>query len=473
MTKVLLIVSPFHTPSARIHVNELLGIEYLGSAVRQAGHDVEIWDPTAMTPATPDAEGFYFFGASPQAVRERLRRSCPEVVGISLHYKSSSLDAFELARVVKEVLPYCVVVVGGLYISVHKTEAMEKCEYIDYSITGEADDTFIGLLTHLEGCGQPPDRIEGLIFREGGGLRVVPKVNYIADLDCLTFPARDLVDIDWYMTGGQTLQLYGLGTQPALSILTSRSCPYRCTFCNMNAVHGARFRPRSPENVVDELEEMQNHYGARHVFIMDDSFTFKRNRAKAICEEIIRRDLKIRWNTPNGISVKGMDQELASLMKRAGCANACVAIESGSDYIRMEVMQKNSATHEIRNAVEYLNRAGIPVVGFFLLGMPGESEGHYRQSYAMAADLPLTSIVVSLAVPFPGTRLYEQAVDAGIIESGASFGKYDYNSPTITTADFSHDDLVRRRNELLSLYPSLGILKELESCNDFGRAGAA
>jgi anaerobic magnesium-protoporphyrin IX monomethyl ester cyclase len=388
-------------------------------------------------------------------------------VGISCHYQTSEKYALDLVRLVKNIDSEIVTVLGGLYVSLSHEEALIKCKELDFCISGEAERTFLSLIDEVRNGRKNYDglqKIEGLSYRFEGIPKTVPKVNYIKNIDSIPKPARELIDLGYYMGGGKEIQLYGLGGggKRSLSILTSRSCPYECSFCNMSAVHGPKFRHRSPMNVVDELEEMVNKYGAEHVFIMDDSFTFKRKRAKEICRQIIKRGLKFRWNTPNGISVRGMDQELAYLMKNSGCANVCVAVESGSDFIRNVVMNKNTKASEIKNSVECFNKANIPVVGFFLIGMPGESDDHFMQTYEMAKNLSLTSIVVSIAVPFVGTKLYEMCVNDGLIEMGQTFCQYGYNTPVIESNCFTREELVNRRRILLDLYPKLSILREIE-----------
>ena len=202
---------------------------------------------------------------------------------------------------------------------------------------------------------------------------------------------------------------------------------------------------------------------AEHVFFVDDNFTFKPDRAKLICEKIIRKRYSFRWNTPNGISVKKIDDELAVLMKKAGCANVCIAIESGSEYIRNVVMNKRISNNEITRAVDCFTRAGIPVVGFILIGMPGEDEASFQETVTFLKTLPLTSIVVSYAIPFPGTKLHDSLIQSGIIARDSTIGMDDFNTPVFDTVAFSKDDLVKRKAKLKEMFPSLAILADIEA----------
>jgi len=439
-----------------------LGIEYLAASLCKSGHYVSVYDPT-LRPPVPQPDNLYYYGASPDEIADVIRGHSPDVVGISCHYAYSSGNAYEVARIAKQISKNIVTVLGGLFVSTYISRPLRDCKDLDYCIVGEADTTFpalVGLLS--EQALKDRNHIEGLVWREDDLIRHNDKTRYIDDLDSLPFPARDLVDINTYMEGSKTKRLYGLGFKPALSLLTSRSCPNRCSFCNMRLVHGGRWRSRSADNVLSELDEMINKYGAEHIFIMDDNFTLNIGRAKIICEKIIQRGLQFRWNTPNGISVRGMDLELAKLMRRAGCANVCIAIESGSEYIRNEVMNKRTTDNQIVNAAECFKAAGIPVVGFILLGMPGENAQHFQQTVDLVKRLPLASIVVSFAVPFPGTDLHRQLVQQGILDPEEKIGIDTLNIISYETGDFTDGELINRKNRLKQMFPGLGVLYEIE-----------
>jgi len=217
-------------------------------------------------------------------------------------------------------------------------------------------------------------------------------------------------------------------------------------------VHGSRWRARSPENVLGEIDEIVNKYQAKQVFIMDDNFTFDIERAKNICNKIIQKGYRFHWNTPNGISVKRIDRELARLMKRAGCSNVCIAIESGSEYIRNRVMNKNISDQEIVNAVSNFNAAKIPVGGGLILGMPGETRIRFQETVKFVKRLNLSFLAVTFATPFPGTQLYNSLLKEGIIPEGYMASNDNYNYPIFATRDFSCQELLERRKIILSQF---------------------
>jgi magnesium-protoporphyrin IX monomethyl ester (oxidative) cyclase len=461
--RVLLINAPFVFPDPTVHRTELLGLEYLAASLNRAEHKVSIWDPT-LNPPVKLQEGHYYYGPSEAEIVEMTKRYRPDCVGISCHYSFASREAYVLARTIKDVDPGIVVVMGGLFVSIFHEKALIECESVDYGLMGEAEVSFADLLSRVV-AGIGLETVDGLIYRRDGSFVKNKKRSFIEDLDSIPFPARELLDMTPYMHGSMIKRLYGLGGKPAMSILTSRSCPNRCSYCNMWLVHGSRWRGRSADNIISEIDEIVNRYKAEHLFIVDDNFTFKPDRTKIICERIIQKDYRIRWNTPNGISVKRVDDEMAALMKRAGCANVCVAIESGSEYIRNVVMNKKISNDEIEHAVSCFSRAGIPVVGFVLIGMPGEDAGRFDETMKFVRKLPLASIVVSYAIPFPGTKLHDDLIADCVIDKNFELCMDDFNTPVYETDCFTKEDLIHRKKILKDSFPSLAVLAKIEEGN--------
>jgi len=444
--KVLLVRAPFFAPRRKVLLTEPLGLLYLAAALRQRGVEVSILDPALGRPLRT-ANG-YRFGWPGEGLGWILRTLRPDAVGVTCHDVTSLRGTELVARTVKSCLsPDMPVIAGGVYPSVHKARILEECPSVDFAFQGESEKAFPDFL----GRGRPGrgdlSAIDGLIYRSNGEIRVNPKRHFIQDLDRLPFPARDLVDLDAYMNSGSVL--YGLGSKPTLTILTSRSCSNHCRFCNMWMVHGRSWRPRSPQNVVEEFSLLVGKFNARHVFVMDDSFTHDSERAKIICRELIRRRLKLDWNTPHGISLKHIDLELARLMKRAGCVNVCVGIESGSERVRNELMGKGLSDAQIVQAVSCFKKAGLPVYGLMLLGYPGETDARFKESLAFVRKLPLSALSAGYVFPFPGTRLYEELLAEGVIGEDFKPPADDFLDPVFAPPGTTIEQLRQRHKMLL------------------------
>lgn len=444
--KILLVKAPYQYPHKKALRTESLGQLYIAAVLRERGFEVSIYDPTMGQPLKT-ADGYYY-GVPLEKLATIFQATRPDVIGLTCH-NAYSLSGTELvARTAKSCLSKNIMTIaGGVYPSVYKGRILAECPSIDYAFQGESE---TALADFLGGRSLRPGEllsVDGLIFRSKNEIKVNDKRHFIHDLDQLPYPARDLVNIRAYMNMKSTL--YGLGTKPTLSILTSRSCPNQCRFCNMWLIHGDTWRPRSPQNVIGEFELMVKKYSAKHIFVMDDNFTYDPERAKTICEEIIRRRLRFKWNTPHGISVRKMDFELARLMKKAGCINVCVGIESGSEWVRNELMGKGISNQQITHAVTCFKKAGLPVCGLMLLGYPGETEDHFKESMAFVSRLPLSLITASFVFPFPGTRLYDQLREEGIIAHDFNPPLDDYLEPVFLPPGLQRNRLKQRYQRLL------------------------
>lgn len=461
--RIMLINSPYIYPHAYAMRTELLGIMYIAAYLRKAGHKILIYDPT-LNKINKLRDGSFYYGAPDYEIKEKIVHYEPDVVGISCQYNYSHLRAFRIAELAKEVNPSIVTIIGGLYPSIYKEKSLIGSSSIDYGLVGEGEKSFFDLIHSISTKRSDVRYVDGLLYRDNNKIMYNAKHHFIDDIDQVPYPARDLVDIYKYMNTGTIL--YGLGNRPALSIITSRSCPNKCSFCNMWLVHGPHWRARSPENVLGELDEIVNKYKAEHIFFMDDNFNYDPERVKVICEGIIKNNFHFKWNTPNGISVRKIDSEMAHLMKRAGCVNVCIGIESGSEYIRNSVMKKNVSNEEIEEAIIRFKAAKIPVGGFIIIGMLGEDRVHFRKTVNFVRRLPLSFIATTFAIPIPGTKLYNDLVKNGIINNDFEVGMDNFNYPIFSTPDFTIQELFSRRERLITMFylsHIFSIFKELIS----------
>ena len=259
--KVLLINAPYHFPDPVVHRTEMLGLEYLAAGLRNAGHNVALLDPT-VGPGQSVSPGLYYYGQSEAEIADVIAKLRPDCVGISCHYSFAAENAYRVADLVKRVSPETVVIMGGLFVSIFRDKPLKQCPSIDFCLIGEADNSLVDFLSKLSAPCRAFEDIDGLIYRNGDAVITNKKCLFVQDLDSLPFPARDLWDMAPYLNGSREKRLYGLGNKPSLSILTSRSCPNRCSYCNMWLVHGSRWRGRSPDNVIAELEEILFKYKA-------------------------------------------------------------------------------------------------------------------------------------------------------------------------------------------------------------------
>lgn len=305
----------------------------------------------------------------------------------------------DIAKLVKEFNEKIIVVGGGSHVSSLPQDTLRHSP-LDIAVRGEGDFTFLELIES-----EDINSIKGIFYKKDGRIFNNPNREYIQDLDSLSFPAWSLYDIKSYKTTDILTRL-----NPAGWIETSRGCPYQCPYCN-KSVFGALFRVKSPKRAVDEMEYMLN-IGFRELHIADDGFSTDLSRAKEICKLILRRKLKFPWATVTGIRIDCVDRELLNLMKKAGCYRIYYGIESGDQRI-LDYIHKGISLGQITEVVKESKKAGLEVVGGFMLGLPQESIESMQNTIDFAKTLDLDMAKVSVTIPLPSTTLYNELDKGG------------------------------------------------------------
>jgi radical SAM superfamily enzyme YgiQ (UPF0313 family) len=365
-----------------------LGILYLQSyALRSGRHEVAIWDAALDDPEDNE-------------LVEELRRRAPALVGVTCT-THALVDALRVARAAKEARPETIVVFGGAHASVFPRETA-ALEPVDWVVQGEGERAFLKLLDRLESGGDPAE-IPGVLRGGANGAQPLPAPP-VRDLDELPFPDRRRIPYRRYRN------VMAAGAVVA-TMITSRGCPFQCAFCS--TPHEA-CRMRSPENVVDEIEEILA-LGIDEIDFMDDTFNLDPRRAIAICEEIVRRGLRFRWNVR--ARVRGTSWELLQAMKRAGCARIQYGVETGTDE-GMRRLNKGLTIAEALEVFRLTRRAGIRSVAYFMIGCPHERTiEDIRRTMRFAAQLDPDYAMFNVFTPYPGTALYQEALQRGLVAS--------------------------------------------------------
>jgi len=331
----------------------------------------------------------------------------PVLIGVSATTPEFSA-AVRLVRDLKARVPSVPVVVGGVHVSALGIDAVEEAG-ADFGVIGEGEETLDELVAALERSpgGADLSPIRGLVYRRAGGWRVTPARPPIVDLDALPTPAWDLIRAERYLG-----KPWGILQRRARTgfVVTSRGCPYDCTFCASRVTQGRRFRGRSPGLVVDEIEALYRRQGVREFLIAEDNFTFDRDRAAAICEEILRRGLDLAWRTPNGVRADSLDSELVGLMRRSGCYLLGFGIETADrDVLRRT--GKDLDLDRVTDTIAMVRSHGILTFGTFVLGMPGETRRSVLETVRFAVDSGLDIAHFGLYAPYPGSRDFDAVRD--------------------------------------------------------------
>ena len=369
-----------------------LGLGYLAAVIIRQGHKVDIVDA--------GREDLAWDGFTSLIERERYDLIGIQVFSYELPYAKRHID------IIKRYTPDSRIIVGGPHISGDPEGTADYLDKMDLGFVGEAE---IGL-EHFLRLGKKdnsnPGRlgeIPNLVWRHAGRVMVNPR-SPVQDPDDIAFPVWHLMDPRSYPSA-----THGIFYRhsPVAPIITSRGCPFPCTFCAARALTGPVIRYRSVENVIEEIILLRERYGAREFHIEDDNFTWKREYVIAFCREIIERDLGLAFSLPNGIRLDRLDRGTLTLMERAGFYSLAVGIESGSDRV-LKLMKKNLTREVIREKIDLIKECtDMRVSGFFLIGYPGETEDEIEATISFSRELPLDLASFLITMPLPGSPLWD------------------------------------------------------------------
>ena len=328
-------------------------------------------------------------------------KHAPDIVVLEVSTPSFELDMVT-ARTLKEALGLPIAIIGT-HASIFHREIIEEYRHIDLVVRGEYEYTVLELVEALRDR-RDLSEVQGLTFRRDGDVVVNSDRPYIDDLDSLPFPAR--CRFDWWQYHEPTY--YAL---PWITMISSRGCPYRCTFCSWpQTMYGHKYRVRSAENVVDEMQHCVEQYRPGEIFFDDDTFTIGKARVMEICREVQERKLRVVWSCMGRTDT--VDTEMLAGMFKAGCRKIKFGIETGSQTV-MDSIRKGLDLNRVGAAFERARSVGMEVHGTFMIGLPGETRDTVRETVELACGIPMDSVQFSIATPFPGTEFYQQCAQNG------------------------------------------------------------
>lgn len=338
------------------------------------------------------------------ATLERIRSFAPDLLGFtvttwSFHSVIRWINKFKADSAIP-------VLVGGEHLRLYPHETMTH-EAIDFCITGEAELPLQEFISAFRD-GRPFDGIKSLGFRKNGEAVIDRTIQLVEDINSIPFPARHLIKNELYENVLSRKKNF-------TAIITSRGCPFNCAFCTHNH---QKYRARSPENVVDEIELNLKAYGICDFDIYDSTFTADERRVIRICEEIRRRKLDVGFTVRSRVDVVSV--EMIDSLKSAGCHTILYGIESSNPDI-LKMMNKQISLEQVMKTVSYTKQRGIKVLGFFMFGFPGETRQTMEDTVRFALDLPLDYALFSILIPMPDTEIYSYYQEHGLGEYWAEY----------------------------------------------------
>ncbi len=411
-----------------------LGIASLASALRTSGFTVEYRD---------------LHDYDWPLVEALLTESDPDLVGISC-FTFGRGNAMHLAALSKRLFPEVPVVMGGPHATFFPDQTLASGN-VDLVVMGEGEITTVELARRLTGSSvgclvqeriqnHELDNVRGIAFLKDGRVHLTPARESITDLDVFPFPAYDAFDLAEYKSPEIPPQYQSL---PGTHVMTSRGCPFKCEFCSVNRFFKGKWAFRSPDNVIDELEELVADLGVQHVYFSDDLFSLNHQRTINICKKILDRKLNLVWMAETRVDC--VNEEMLTWMRKAGCYRVYYGVESGSPRI-LKSINKGFTTAQVRRAFRMTHQAGMEPSCFLMVGNPGETQDTIDETIELIREIrPGTTPIVGITTILPGTRQYELSKRQGLISD--DYWQSDA-APPLYTGEYDIDDLIQLQMRL-------------------------
>ena len=401
-----------------------LNLAYLAAIAEKLGHEVRIIDAEMENMSCAE-------------MVDEVVKFKPDIVGMTattpfFHFVEAA------ARLIKKNIPEVAILLGGAHISVLKERAFKDC--FDYGFIGEADETFSEFLKKHD-ADEDISRVPGILFRDGSNIRYTGDAIPVMNMDSLLPPAYHLMKMEKYKMG----TLYGM--KRFTTIMTVRGCPFRCIFCSTK-VFGRDIRKRSPELVVEEMKRLKERYRVDHFMFLDDTLTLDRRHILRICELIINRNIGITFEGSTRANL--VDEEIIEKLREAGMIRISFGLEAVDENIRKR-MRKEVPLDSYITANRLTNKYGIETLNSCMIGLPGETKDTIKKTLSFLRDTrEVKQANISIAVPYPGTELYEMAKSEmyGLKLMIDDFSKFRrYNSAVMKVGDLYPRDLIQLQND--------------------------
>ncbi len=399
-------ISPIYPP---------LGLLYI-AAVLEKEHNVKVVDY--------DADDI-----NDKKLRQIFTSFKPDLVGLTASTANIN-SARQIASLAKEYDTKTLL--GGLHATMMPEECMNYGCF-DFIVKGEGEITIPLIVENLD---KDEFNIDGMLYKNNGNIIKNKDRSYIKDLDELPFPARHLLENpDSYIPPDAI-------REPVTSMMTTRGCPSRCTYCCTKHILGQEFRFRSPKNIADEVEHVIEEFGIKEIHLMDDVFTYNKKRVLEFRDEIKRRDIDVNFVLANGVRADQLNREVLEALKDLGVISIGCGVESGNQEI-LNIIKKDIRLDRVREAYKMAKELGFQTWGFFILGLPGENEKTIKDTIKFAKELDVDFAKFLILKPYPNSHVWFQLEEENLIDN-RDYDNYGvYTAPVHHLKELSADDILR------------------------------
>jgi len=468
--KALLINPPqiFYPGSEPPAGNLPLGLLYIAAVLDKAGCEAEILDAFITDFSFRKIGDVIEVGMPYGRIIEEIRRRKPDIVGVANPFTSQVENANNVANIVKEIDPSILTVVGGPHVTAVPVEFLKEAKNVDIAVIGEGEYTMLDIVKFFEGY-KKIGEVQGIAYRKDKTVVLNSPRPFIKNLDELPYPAYHLVEMEQYLEPKKIE--YRSFKDRAISMITSRGCPFNCSFCSVHLHMGKLFRAHSVNYVVNHIEHVVNEYQVKNIFFEDDNLTLDLKRFEAICDKIIEKDIIFNWETPNGVRPDHLTLSLLKKMKKAGCQSVFFGIESGDQFVLDNIIDKSLKLEDVMKVAKMCKKIGLKTGAFYIIGFPGEKKKNMLKTTELALRLKREFDVgmhLFIATPSYGTRLYEECKKKGYIPENLTPRDFaevrqPRGMPLIKTEDFTPIELKEIASRTVKTYKRLSLINYIKS----------
>lgn len=368
-----------------------LGLGYIASVLEKENHEVKMIDC--------DAEKIGF-----EEIKNNFNTYQPDMVGIYI-MTWTFVQANEIAKLIKSLNSKIKVIAGGPGIT-SMPDMSIKYGNFDFGVIGEGEKTIVELIDSIKNNKNDFQNILGIVFKKDNQIIITGQRPLIENLDSLPFPSRHLMPVKKY---------YDVFTRKKYfaTIIATRGCPFNCTFCDRKNRMGKNWRMRSPENILEEIEEIKSKYGIKEFMFFDDNLIANKDWANKFCDEILKRKFKFIWECRARADML-LDESFAKKLRKAGCYRIRIGFESGDNNI-LKIVKKGITTEQSRLCAKICKKAGIEIFGYFMMGSPYETEKTIQKTLDLALEIDSSFSLFSKTIMIPGSELFDWGVKEGYI----------------------------------------------------------
>ncbi len=389
-----------------------IGLMYVASALEKAGFTVQMLDN-------------YLMNKPAQEFEQLIANLNPLMVGITCG-SATFARCVETAEIIKKTKPECTVVVGGWHAS-YLPETLLAHPAIDYVVMGEGERAITQLAKALVNDDlTQASAVPGVACRGNSGTILNPSV-FIENMDEIPYPARHLLPLEQY---DRTIEF--LDAKPADVMSISRGCVFNCGFCETRKLWGNICRGFSPQRVIGEIEDLMSRFGTKGIYFINDNFTLRKEKTKELCNLMIEKKLNLEWVCDTRIDL--VDDELLSLMSKAGCKVIWFGVESGSEKV-LQRIGRNTKPEQVKNAFKLCKKHGIKTACSFMLGLPDETLADMELSLKFAKKLDPDYCMFNIFIAYPDSKLYNEMLQSG------KYTKLDDYLLSVKTDEFDFESL--------------------------------